>query len=68
VDPATQNALGTAEDAVRDLVELCRKQGRLYGRHPRTVAQVSRTAKWLLNAIATLRGDLDNAPETPKAG
>ena len=27
----------------------------LYGRHPRAVAQVSRTAKWLVNALASLR-------------
>ena len=65
--PQTLHTLATAEDAARDLVELCRKQGKLYQQHPRSAAQVSRSSKWLLNAIAVLRGDLDNAPDAPQA-
>jgi hypothetical protein len=40
---------------VSDLVARCRRDGRLYQRGPRAVAQVSRTAKWHLAAIAALR-------------
>jgi hypothetical protein len=43
--------VGTAREAVTRLVAECRKGGPLYQRHPPVVAQVSRTAKWLLNAI-----------------
>jgi hypothetical protein len=39
---------------VNRLVEECRKPGRLYSRNPKAVAQVSRTGKWLLNAISAL--------------
>jgi hypothetical protein len=49
------DAVRAAEEAARRLVGACRKGGALYGRSPRAVAQVSRTAKWLLNALDRLR-------------
>jgi hypothetical protein len=55
MDPQTQETVRAAEEAVGRLVEACRKGGPLYARSPRAVAQASRTAKWLLNAIAALR-------------
>jgi hypothetical protein len=59
VDQSTQNTLRAAEEAVAALVEGCRKDGTLYPRDPKAVAQVSRTGKWHLNAIAALRKALD---------
>lgn len=59
--------LRAAEEAVRRLVEECRRGGRLYQRDPRVVAQVSRTGKWHLNAIAHLRAVLD-APIDAETG
>jgi hypothetical protein len=41
-------------------VEVCHKGGPLYSQNPKTVAQLSRTAKWLLNAIARLEQELPN--------
>jgi hypothetical protein len=38
----------------------------LYGRSPRQVAQINRTAKWLLNAIAALKGELETSSEETK--
>jgi hypothetical protein len=55
VDPATEHALHAAEEAVHDLIEQCRRGGRLYNRNPRATAQVSRTGKWHLAAIDALR-------------
>lgn len=55
MNPETQEMLRAAEDAVSRLVERCCKTGPLYQSSPKTVAQVSRTAKWLPNALATLR-------------
>jgi hypothetical protein len=51
--------LRAAEETVGRLVEACSKDGTLYLRDPRAVAQVSRTGKWHLNAIAALRKSLD---------
>lgn len=59
--------LRTAEEAVRRLVEECRRGGRLYQRGPRAVAQVSRTGRWHLNGIAHLREVLD-APTDAETG
>jgi hypothetical protein len=64
MDPSTRNTLRTAEQAVTRLVEQCRKPGPLYRRHPKAVAQVSRTGKWLLNALAALHREL-NKPSAP---
>jgi hypothetical protein len=47
--------LDAAERSVQGVVQECSKQGPLYHHNPKTVAQVSRTGKWLLNAIASLR-------------
>ncbi len=55
------NRLNTAERAVAKAVEQCRKEGPLHGRNPRVVAQVSRTGKWFINAVAALRRELDVA-------
>jgi hypothetical protein len=67
--PVTEKALSAAEEAVRWLVERCHRGSRLYQRAPRAVAQVSRTGKWHLNAIAQLRKELDisDDPTTAEA-
>jgi hypothetical protein len=62
MDLKTQETLGAAEESVAHLVDACRKEGPLYGRSPRAVAQVSRTAKWLLHALAGLRHGLKKPP------
>jgi len=59
----TLDALRAAEEAVTRLVEESRKPGPLYQRSPKAVAQVSRTGKWLLNAISALHRDLDALSE-----
>jgi hypothetical protein len=61
VDPATSNALRAAERAVTRLVEECIRDGPLYTESPRHVAQISRTGKWFLNAIASFRRELREA-------
>ncbi len=55
MDSQLPETVRAAEEAVGELVNVCRKRGVLYQRHPKVVAQVSRTAKWLLNAIGVLR-------------
>jgi hypothetical protein len=67
VDESTQNMLRAAEEAVARLVEECHKGGALYSRNPRIVAQVSRTGKWHLSAIAALRKVLDAPCGEPRA-
>jgi len=61
MNPQTEKTLRAAEDAVARLVEACGKDTPLYKQRPRAVAQVSRTGKWLLNAIAALRRELEEA-------
>lgn len=51
----TQSAVRAAEQAVTRLIGECRKGGPLYVQNPQAAAQVSRTSKWLLNALARLR-------------
>jgi hypothetical protein len=63
VDPETLNTLRAAERAVARLLEECRKGGPLYVASPRAVAQVSRTGRWLLNALAALRPQRRAAPQ-----
>ena len=58
----TQKVLRSAEEAVGRLVEECRKGGPLYAEDPGAVAQVSRTAKWLLNALARLHREQGTPP------
>jgi len=55
VKPQTLKSLDSAERAVGRLIQECRKDGPLYRDNPKAVAQVSRTSKWLLNAIVALR-------------
>jgi hypothetical protein len=66
VNPETLELLRAAEDSVTRLLERCSKTGPLYPRSPRAVAQVSRTGKWLLNAVTALRADLGRAA-TPQS-
>jgi hypothetical protein len=56
--PELPEALRVAEAAVNRLLEECQKGGTLYTRSPKAVAQVSRNAKWLLNALDALRRGL----------
>jgi hypothetical protein len=59
MDPQLEELLRAAEKAVAPLIEACQKSSPLYQRGPKTVAQVSRTGKWLLNAVGALRQTLD---------
>jgi hypothetical protein len=61
VNESTMDMLRAAEEAVRRLIEECRKNGSFYARSPKTVAHISRTGKWHLNAIASLRQVLDGS-------
>ena len=53
-----------AEEAVRRLVEACRKHGPAYRQHPQPVARINRIAKWLLNALARLHRATPSPEET----
>ena len=66
MEPKTLEAIRVAEETVRRLVEECGKQKALYARGPRAAAQVSRTGKWLLNALTALRREL-HLPVAPQA-
>ncbi len=59
MDTETLEILCAAEEAVGKLVEECRR-GRLSRRHPRAVAQLCRTGKWHLAAIAAFHRTLDD--------
>ena len=59
----TQSTIRSAPKTVASLVERCRKGGPLYIIQPKVVAHISRTGKWLLNAIAALNQEL-NQPAT----
>ena len=52
------------QTAFSQLVEECRKHGPLYEQNPKVVAHVSRTSKWLLNAITKLKTELEPPKET----
>lgn len=67
MDPITLDTLRAAEQAVRALVQACQKHRALYARDPKAVAQVSRTGKWHLNAVAHLRKVIE-APAENQAG
>ena len=54
MNDAESETVRAAEETVGRLVETCQKSGPLYSQSPRAVAQVSRTSKWLLNAIQKL--------------
>ena len=51
-----------AEEAVQDLVLACRKGGPLHKQNAPAAALMSRSAKWLLHAIARFRN-----PSPPRA-
>ncbi len=67
MDESTLNMLRATEEAVARLIEECRKNGAIYPRNPKIVAQVSRTGKWHLNAIAALRKALAVPSDEPQA-
>ncbi len=67
MDESTPNMLRAVEEAAARLVEECRKAGPIYARDPKIVAQVSRTGKWHLNAIAALRKSLAAPGDEPQA-
>jgi hypothetical protein len=50
----TRNLIRSVEKTVTRLLTACRKDGHLYRRSPKAVAQVNRTGKWLLNAVRSL--------------
>lgn len=54
MDPETHTIVQSARAAVNHLVAACQKRSPLYALHPQKVAQVSRTGKWLLNALTAL--------------
>jgi hypothetical protein len=60
----TSKIVSRTESDVTKLVQECRKHGPLYKQNPRIVAHVSRTGKWLLNAISKLKTELDPSKET----
>ena len=60
----TSEIARAAHKAVDRLVAECRKGGPLYQLRPKQVAQVSRTAKWLLNALAALDRELSSRNES----
>jgi hypothetical protein len=59
------NTIRAAEKAVNRLVSECRKDGPVYADSPKAAAQVSRTGKWLLNAISALRQTAGPEASTP---
>ena len=61
----TLKSIGTAPTTINRLIERCRKDGPHYARNPKIVAQVSRTCKWLLNALTALKDTFDAAPAGP---
>jgi hypothetical protein len=63
MNPETRATFQAATHAVNHLVKACHKGGPLYSQNPRAVAQVSRTGKWLLNAITRLRLERDQHPD-----
>jgi hypothetical protein len=62
-----RNALRAAEEAVARLLQACRKGGHLYVRNPPVVAQVNRTARWLLSALTRMKRALGTPAEDPVA-
>ncbi len=64
LNPRVLATIRKAEGAVVRLVDRCQKDGPLYAKNPKATAQVSRTGKWLLNAIKGLYTALE-APTTP---
>jgi hypothetical protein len=65
--PDQPDVIDAAEAVLARLIDAARKDGPLYARAPKAVAQVSRNAKWLGNALAVLRRALAG-PATPEEG
>jgi hypothetical protein len=65
--PDLLETIRLTQEAVSRLVEACRKQSPLYRQHPQTVAQINRTAKWLLSAIAGLNKKLATPPSSEES-
>lgn len=59
MNPETLKSIQSAQAAVTRLIATCQKVGPLYQMKPKTVAHVSRTSKWLLNALKALDRELD---------
>ena len=64
MNPQTCKVVAATEKNVHRLVDECRKHGPLYEQNPKIVAHVSRTSKWLLNAIAKLKTEINPPKET----
>lgn len=65
MNPETLETIQSAQAAVTRLVATCHKAGPLYPLKPKTVAHVSRTSKWLLNALRALDRELDLGIRNP---
>jgi len=65
MDPQILHTIAVVEEAVTQLIEACCKTSPLYRQHPKQAAQVNRTAKWLLNALAGLRSSVGAAEPDP---
>ena len=63
--PEMKHLVGNVAQTVNQLIAECRKGGPLYVQSPRNVAQVSRTAKWLRNAIDRLQRELRAHDDKP---
>ena len=63
MNKAMRNLLRAAEQAVGQFLAKCRKGDPLYVENPKAVAQVSRTGKWLLNALTALNRELKSSPD-----
>jgi len=63
MDPQTLHTIETAQEAVGELVDACRRRGPLHSQNAKLVGQVSRTAKWLLNAIHNLQQSLNTSSD-----
>ena len=61
MNPRVLATIRNAERAVIRLVDRCHKDGPLYAKNPKATAQVSRTGKWLLNAIKALNTALETS-------
>lgn len=61
MDPQILHTIETVEAAVGQLVDVCRRRGPLHSQSPKLVGQVSRTAKWLLNALRNLQQTLNTS-------
>lgn len=63
MSPKTSKVIAATQKNVNRLIDECRKDGPLYEQNPKIVAHVSRTSKWLLNAIGKLNTELEPAKE-----